>query len=200
MRTLILVPIIHTKHDLGSLLDRTQLEYVARFGLDRWAQHLDAIDGFWDGIHAVITALELPYATVRLYQDGLPVCGKEAEIVKDVAAQGSKNHQLLLQLMQQGCCLMGTEDPVLLLQEYQFHQGALRAGGQGSQREDQSLRLLAERDRFTAARIDATLAVGEIGLLFLGLAHNVAPLLPDDILVRNLLPSLKPTLASGAPP
>lgn len=193
MRTLIVIPIIHTEQDMGSLLVQIKQEYVTRYGHEKWTEHLKSIDEVWIGIRQMIAALELPYASVRLYQDGLPLCGKEADIVKDVAAQGSKNHQLLIELMEQGARLMGTEDPRLLLQEYQFHQGVLGGGSPGyeNQRENQSRRLLSERDRFIAERINATLSAGEIGLLFMGLAHSVEPLLHADILVRHLLPSLR---------
>src|SRR3989304_2957356 len=193
MRTLIVIPIIHTEQDMGSLLERIKQEYVTRYGHEKWTEHLKSIDEVWIGIRQMISALELPYASVRLYQDGLPLCGKEADIVKDVAAQGSKNHQLLVELMEQGARLMGTEDPRLLLQEYQFHQGALGGGSPGheNQREDQSRKLLSGRDRFIAGRINATLSAGEIGLLFVGMVHSVEPLLDADILVRHLLPSLR---------
>ena len=193
MRTLIVIPIIHTEQDMGSLREQVKQEYVTRYGHEKWTEHLKSIDEVWSGIRRMIAALELPYASVRLYQDGLPLCGKEADIVKEVAARGSKNHQLLAELMEQGARLMGTEDPHLLLQEYQFLQGALGGGEQGheSQREDQSRRLLSGRDRFIAGRINATLSAGEIGLLFVGLAHSVEPLLDADILVRHLLPSLR---------
>jgi len=193
MRTLIVIPIIHTEQDMGSLLERIKQEYVTRYGHEKWTEHLKSIDEVWSGIRRMIAALELPYASVRLYQDGLPHCEKEADIVKEVAARGSKNHQLLVELMEQGARLMGTEDPHLLLQEYRFLQGALGGGKQGdeNQREDQSRRLLSGRDRFIAGRINATLSAGEIGLLFLGPAHSVEPLLDADILVRHLLPSLR---------
>lgn len=193
MRTLITIPIIHTEQDMGSLFEQVKQEYVTRYGHEKWAEHLQSIDEVWSGIRRMIVALELPYASVRLYQDGLPLCGKEEDIVKEVAAQGSKNHQLLVELMEQGARLMGTEDPHMLLQEYQFLQGALGRGEQGheNQRVDQSRRLLSERDRFIAGRINATLSAGEIGLLFLGLAHSVEPFLDADILVRHLLPSLR---------
>lgn len=193
MRTLIVIPIIHTEHDMGSLREQIKQEYVTRYGHEKWTEHLKSIDEVWSGIRQMIAALELPYASVRLYQDGLPLCGKEADVVKEVAARGSKNHQLLVELMKQGARLMGTEDPDLLLQEYQFLQGALGGGEQGheKQREDQSRSLLSERDRFIAGRINATLSADEIGLLFLGLAHSVEPLLDADILVRQLLPSLR---------
>ncbi len=193
MRTLIVIPIIHTEQDMGSLLEQIKQEYVTRYGHEKWTEHLKSIDEVWSGIRQMIAALELPYANVRLYQDGLPLCGKEADIVKEVAARGSKNHQLLVELMEQGARLVGTEDPDLLLQEYQFLQGTLGGGEQDheKQREDQSRRLLSGRDRFIAGRINATLSAGEIGLLFLGLAHSVEPLLDADILVRQLLPSLR---------
>lgn len=192
MRTLIVIPIIHSEQDMGSLLEQIKQEYVTRYGREKWTEHLKSIDEVWTGIRQVITALVLPYASVRLYQDGLPLCGKEADIVKDVAAQGSKNHQLLVELMAQGARLTGTEDPRLLLQEYQFHQGAGDGSpGHENQRAQQSRRLLSARDRFIAQRIDSTLAAGEIGLLFLGLAHSVETFLPTDILVRHLLPSLR---------
>jgi len=193
MRTLIVIPIIHTEQDMGSLLEQIKQEYVTRYGHEKWTEHLKSIDEVWSGIRQMIAALELPYASVRLYQDGLPQCGKEADIVKEVAARGGQNHQLLVELMEQGARLMGTEDPDLLLQEYQLHRSALGGGEQGheNQREDQSRRLLSERDRFIAGRINATLLAGEIGLLFLGLAHAAEPLLDADILTRHLLPSLR---------
>ncbi len=195
MRTLIMIPIIHTEQDMGSLLAQVKQEYVARYGHDKWTEHLNSIGEVWSGIRQMIAALELPYASVRLYQDGLPQCGKEADIVKEVAAGGSKNHQILVELMEQGARLMGTEDPQLLIEEYQFLQVALEGGEQAAdrhnQQEDQSRRLLAERDRVIAARINATLSSGEIGLLFLGMAHSVEPLLDANILVRHLLPSLR---------
>lgn len=193
MRTLIVIPIIHTPQDMGSLLGKIRQEYVARHGHEKWSEHLKSIDDVWLGIRQMIAALALPYACVRLYQDGLPVCGKEEEIVREVAAKGGTNHQLLLELMEKGARLMGTEDPNLLLQEYQFHQGT--AGGwslgHSSQRDYQSQKLLSARDRFIAGRIKATLLSGEIGLLFMGMAHSVEKHLDADILVRHLLPSLK---------
>jgi hypothetical protein len=201
MRTLIVIPIIHTEQDMGSLREQIKQEYVSRYGHEKWEEHLESIDEVWSGIRRMIAELQLPYESVRLYQDGLPRCDKEREIVLDVAARGSTNHQLLVELMDQGAHLMGTEDPQLLLQEYQFLQGALGAtpsAEQEAQQTEQSRRLLAARDRFIAGRIGATLSSGEIGLLFLGMAHSVEPLLDHDILVRHLLPSLREHQASAA--
>ena len=192
MRTLVIIPIIHTEQDMGSLLSEIKREYVSRYGLAQWDSHLNSIAEIWDGIRRMILDFDLPYASVRLFQDGLPLCGKEAEIVRDVAARGSKNHQLLAELAGRGARLMGTEDPQLLLQEYQFLQGALRdmQSEEGEQLwKQQSQRLLADRDQFIAARINDTLLPNEIGLLFLGMAHQIEPMLSSDILVRHLLPA-----------
>lgn len=188
MRTLLIIPIIHGEQDMGSLREGVKREYVQRYGQDKWDEHLRTINEVWGGIRAAIEALDLPFEKVKLYQDGLPVCGREGEIVRDVAEQGSRNHRLLLDLMAKGARLIGTEDPQLLLREYQMLQAAM--GGTAPPAEDAGHGLLAERDRSIAARINATLRAGEIGLLFLGLAHEVGPLLDADILVRNLLPSL----------
>lgn len=200
MRTLIAIPIIHTEMDMGSLLDQIKQQYVTRYGEGKWEEHIRTIDEVWVGIRKMIAALDLPFPRVRLYQDGLPLCGKEVDIVKEVAAKGSTNHQLLLELMHSGGQLMGTEDPRLLVQEYEFHRAGLGElkPGQIEQRIDLSRRLLFDRDHFIASRINSTLMAGEVGVLFLGLAHAVAPLLNADIVVQHMLVS--PNELRGKPP
>jgi hypothetical protein len=185
MRTLIVIPIIRAEKDVASLL----------------GERFKSADEVWSGIRSMIAELALPYANVRLYQDALPLCEKEAELVKELAARGSMNHQFLVELMGQGARLMGTEDPHLLLEEYRLLQAASGGGkqGPGNAREGQSQSLSADRERFIAARINATLADSEVGLLFLDPAHSVEPFLDADILVRRLLPSL-PDRPSKAEP
>ena len=46
--------------------------------------------------------------------------------------------------------------------------------------------LLEERDAYIAGRIDSTLAEGETGLLFMGMAHKVVRRLPRDVTVIPL--------------
>ena len=101
---------------------RATLEKAGRAGL---ARKTAAIDQIWTEIEAAIDALPLSFDRVRLYQDGLPVCGREAEIVTELAQAGSRNHQLLLRLMAQGAVLMGTEAGDLLVQEYQLARQSL---------------------------------------------------------------------------
>jgi hypothetical protein len=206
MRLLILVPIIHTEQDMGSFSDQVKQEYVQKYGLAKWEQHIEVIDGLWSGIYQLIyqliEAMALPYAKIRLYQDGLPECGREEELVKEAAGRGSKNHQLLLDLMQKGATLMGTESRDLLMQELTLLRAGLAAPTAPEQADaapaiDEGRKLLAERDHYIAQRINDTLCADEIGFLFLGMAHSVEALLQLDIQVKHLLPSLS---AMGAPP
>jgi hypothetical protein len=126
--------------------------------------------------------LQLDYRRVRIYQDGLPVCGKEEAIVQELAEAGSLNHQLVRELTGRGAVLVGTEDPQLLIREYQLQRRRLGAEANGETppslhgqdaraTSDEAARILAARDRFIAERIAATLQDGETGLLFLGAAH-----------------------------
>ncbi len=197
MRLLLLIPIVHAEADLGSLSGTVKQDYLQQHGVAKWEQHQTAIHGVWAAIdqlvHRVVDAMALPYANVRLYQDGLAESGREAEMVQAVADQGSRNYQLLLELMRKGAQLMGTESPELLVREYELLRptqlGPTGTGPPDAAREV-ARQLLAARDRYIAQRINATLGTGEVGLLFLGLAHAVEPFLARDIQVKNLLPSL----------
>ncbi len=187
-RTLIYLPIIHTQADMGAFQEsvaRATLEKVGRAGLSRKTA---AIDKIWTEIEAAIDALALSFDRVRLYQDGLPVCGREAEIVTELAQAGSRNHQLLLRLMDRGAVLMGTESAELLVQEYQLAKQSLtarppRAAGVAASRRALSEALLQRRDQFMAQRINDTLKDGEAGILFLGMLHSVARYLQPDVKV-----------------
>jgi hypothetical protein len=147
------------------------------------------VNNFWTEIERATENLAPPYERVRIYQDGLPVCGRELEIVTDLAQAGSRNHQLLLKLKQKGAVLMGTEAAELLVEEYQLvkqvfaeemSRGSARQAAQGKTLQDS---LLQRRDRFIGRRISQTLLSGETGLLFVGMLHCVEPWLDQDIQV-----------------
>jgi hypothetical protein len=187
-RTLIYLPIVHTQADMGALKEsvaRATLKKVGRPGLSRKTAALDRI---WTEIEGVIDALALSFDRVRLYQDGLPVCGREAEIVTELARAGSRNHQLLLRLMARGAVLMGTESGDLLVQEYQLAKQSLtarlpRAAGVAAPRRALGEALLKRRDQFMAQRINDSLQPGETGILFLGMLHSVLRHLQPDVKV-----------------
>ena len=121
---------------------------------------------------------------MRVYQDGLPVCGHEQEIVSELAGAGNRNHRLLLKLQARGATLMGTESPELLVEEYQLATAAFASGATvRTEVRQKQLRdtLLEKRDRYIADRINGTLGAGESGILFMGMLHEVAKYLDPDI-------------------
>lgn len=196
MRKLIHIPIIHTQSDMGALAGEIQRLTIEKLGLQEWERSVRAVGQLWMIIRQTIEAMDLSYPQMRLYQDGLPNCGREVEIVTDVAQAGSPNHQLLLELMEKGATLVGTEDPELLLEEYQLIQQVLDARDLGETEQveirQQALSqvLLARRDQYIAQRINDTLREGETGVLFLGLLHGLEGRLAEDIHI--VYPILRP--------
>jgi hypothetical protein len=87
-------------------------------------------------------------------------------LVADMARAGSPNHRLLELLREKGAVILGTESLGLLLEEYQAVKDR-RASPELLRRS------LEARDRYIAGRIGETLADGEIGILFIGAAHDV---------------------------
>ncbi|MBI4487547.1 MAG: hypothetical protein HY694_00555 [Deltaproteobacteria bacterium] len=187
MRRLIYVPIVHSEADFGSLTHNLRKRYIDRFGLSGWRQRIKGIDALWEEIRRRVLALEIDFHKVRVYQDGLPVCGRELEIVQDLARQGSKNHLLLMELAERGASIMGTEDAQLLLEEYLRLRDGLGRDGKAADRVGRSEDLLSCRDLYIAKRISATLRKGETGILFIGLLHKVDEKLSQDMEISYLL-------------
>jgi hypothetical protein len=190
MRRLIHIPIIHTSADLGSLSTVVQAHYTKVCGKVSWNQREDVVKALWSDIRAGLDALRLDASKTRIYQDGLPICGFEEKIVRELANAGSSNHQLILRLMDRGAILMGTEDSRLLLEEYEMQKRHLaQEVGKTSPSKDLKDRMdgvLKARDLFIADRIAATLEEGEVGLLFLGALHRLDPMRSSEIQVETL--------------
>jgi len=213
MKSVVLIPVIHSAADLGSLAESVREHYLTRYGPAAWGRREQAVAAIWAEIARRIDRLGLDYGKTRIYQDGLPVCGQELGIVEKLAAAGSTNHQIVLDLVHRGAALVGTEDPRLLIREYQMHREQLGAGQPGGVagmpgamptsswacdehgHEDvamppgpsaEAVALLEARDRFIAQRIAETLQDGQTGLLFLGAAHRIDGLMSPDILVYPL--------------
>ena len=194
------VPIIHTQADMGGLGDAFKRALVGKLGEQWWELNLNLVDQIWTAIETALASLNLRYELVRIYQDGLPVCGHELRIVTELARAESRNHQLLLRLHQRGATIMGTESAQLLVEEYQLAQQLL-ADSQSSARPGTgeptlARALLNRRDEFIAARINATLKTRETGIVFLGLLHSLAGKLAPDIQVTSLLTEPGPAALS----
>ncbi len=195
-RQLVWVPIVHTREDLGRLGAQVEEAFVRRMGRSRWEAHQNSVEALWERIQRRIEEMKLDLHRVRLYQDGLPVCGQEESIVRELSTQGSRNHQLLADLIDRGATLVGTESPQLLIQEYQLNRRILGEAPGGSLPRsraeairDEAARLLESRDRFIADRIVETLQPGETGLVFLGMLHSLKGRLPANIALTVLRPT-----------
>jgi len=186
-RTLLYFPIIHTQADMGALSESVRKVTLQKLGERVWRQKINLVKRFWSDVENILNKLSLSYAQTRVYQDGLPVCGKELDIVTELAMKGSPNHQILVRLMEKGATVMGTESAELLIEEYHLIKKILETGDvkdaiaiEVRQKAASDL-LLKKRDEFIAARIDQTLQARETGILFLGMLHNISALLPEDM-------------------
>jgi len=191
LRSLLYVPIIHSQSDMGSLGLAIDQASASMVGENRWERHKDIVARLWDVIEDYLASVDA--TNLKIYQDGLAAereLGRR--VVEEAARRGSKNHQIVLSLMNRGAEVRQTEDLSLLLEEgRQIIQATQRGvGGQDPQDkrayEHQKQVLTDQRDRFVADRINTTLREGEIGLLFMGAYHNVLPLLAKDILVTQV--------------
>lgn len=189
--------------DSGSALARETRNLV---GKQRWEAHCNTVEGFWENIASYLE----PYdpCLLKLYQDGMPVGDAlGGRIAEKAAARGSRNYQLLLKLIDKGAELRKTEDAALLVQEHEN----IRRGLENPQSSPQTRSCRAEQERLTEARdrtiahaVNSTLREGEIGVLFVGAAHDVCRHLDRDIQVeevkrRDSLRAYLAALISGDP-
>jgi hypothetical protein len=193
MRKLILIKIVHTSADMGSMGEGLIKEGVAKIGKEKWLENQRKIENFWNELENEIDALGLDYSRTRIYQDGLP-CGDELglRIVRETAEKGSRNYQIVRKLIERGAKIEATESSQLLRKEYEHIKAIisstdLREKAEAMERYEMLKdKLIQERDSFIAKAIDSTLKNDETGLLFIGAAHNVIPLLAKDIEVKSL--------------
>jgi len=186
---------------MGSLrkpLEKVKVSIAGKQGPARGAW---LVNKAWDEIERVVDELPISAGKVRVYQDGLPVCGIELKLIAELAKAGSRNHCLIQRLVERGAIPMGTESTELLLEEYELAVATLAPRGPRnalrSADREKSLgeSLLERRDRFIGARINSTLADGETGILFLGMLHAVEPYLDRDIAVVH--PTRQPQATSS---
>jgi hypothetical protein len=184
-RSLIYVPVLHSPGDMGSLAGSIPqpTDYGAQVGR------------YWDAIESDFLAMHRRWQETRLYQDGLP--DTRADIVARIVADvDSPNYRLLRWLASRGATVVGTEDPILLQEEYELLKASVTDEAARQAYAARAAGLLESRDRYIATRIGETLPSAGTGVLFIGLQHDAVRILPPDIQVsslrscRELLPSI----------
>ena len=189
MRKLLYVPIIHSESDLGSLGPALERRSASLCGEKRWAEHKETVSRFWQSVADYLQSLGTP---LKIYQDGLAADGELGRrVIEEGASMGSRNHQLILDLIEKGAEIRKTEEASLLIQEYESISRL--AVGEPSETisshhssRGQSRRLTEERNRFIAKTINESLRDGETAVLFLGAYHSVLSYLAKDIVVQQL--------------
>ena len=95
-------------------------------------------------------------------------------------------------LIERRAKIEATESPELLRKEYEHIKAIISSTDLREKAEVMEKyemlkdKLIHERDAFIAKAIDSTLKNDETGILFIGAAHNVIPLLAKDIEVKSL--------------
>jgi hypothetical protein len=193
MRKLIIIRIVHAPTDMGSAGAGLEKAGISTLGRQRWLENQKKIENFWQELEAEVEGLGLDNEKLRIYQDGLPCAGALGErIVRETAAKGSKNYQIVQKLMDRGAKIEATESADLLRLEFGYIKALLEAKTDEERRTAEERynqvkdKLLEDRDLFIAGAIDATLKEGETGLLFIGASHNVLPKIAGDIEVKCL--------------
>jgi len=219
MRKLLIIPIVHNAADLGRLEHRLEQIKRATMPRERIEASRKQVARFWGELRVAIESWQLDFSKVVVFQDALPLApathvGLEIKIVKELAAVGSANHQLLEWLHEHGASILGTESPELLVAEYSLVRKQLGMAENPSSNQEtprilettaeaaeiaaQLADLLNRRDQFIAARIDTTLEQDQTGIILIGMLHHVEKWLPDDIEVDFPIGQPKPTIVGQA--
>ena len=191
MRTLIVVPVIHTSADLGSLAKEVNRRGIAYLGEELWKEHIKTVEGFWDVVSHYFDSIDV--SGMKIYQDGMIAGGEVGQkIVEEGARSGSKNYELIARLLQRGAILFKTEDFKLVKRE----RDRLLAITQAKSLHEKLIafikyklvknRLLNKRDKFIAGRVDETLNQDETGIIFIGAYHNIKDRLPKDVRIMEI--------------
>lgn len=180
MRILYYVSMIHTPQESGTLKDKMIAARRQTHGNIHTKIFLKQIQSYWKEVERKIqgAGLHRPETASRLhiFIDGLP--HTDESLVKKVVEKsiGLKIPMYIIaeKLQRKGAKIHGTENVELLLQEYKYQKDNLEKTMRTRKSQPQKAKkLLEDRDRAIAERIDQVVPENEIGLLFIGAAHDV---------------------------
>lgn len=173
---LIIIYLAHSYADFGSL--RGKVPFNEEY--DRM------VSQYWREVSGYVRNLPVDFSQLRIYQDGLPDVSAE-KVAKIVNETQTPNYDFLRWLREQGACILGTESPKLLLEEYRSLQAIFNAPSEALKKAarweymKKGKWLLEGRDVYIAQRIKETLPEGGTGILFIGLAHEVKRFLEKEV-------------------
>jgi len=190
MRTLHLVPMIHSDPDLGEAAEQIRTTREKLFGTERLVRHEEVVATFWERVESWLQSLDA--SRVKIYQDGMVEGGEIGRhIVGELASKGSPNFTCISRLMSAGAEIRKTEDLPLIRKEYSLTVNLIRARSLVQKiihlllARLQKRGLLKKRDRYIAHQINTTLQEEELGVLFIGAYHQAHEHLAPDIQVAQ---------------
>ncbi len=183
MRRLIYIPIVHTDADMGSLASTLEQSTAALCGKERWERHKATAAKFWQMVSDYLETLDVK--NLKVYQDGFVSDGNPGKkIIEEGVRRGSKNYEIILNLLNRGAEVISTEDMALLQEEYRYISQIIKAETPSQRKlaykeyESRKSQLTIERDNFIARTINETLEDGEWGSYSWGLTMMSFLILP----------------------
>jgi len=214
---------VHMEEDTGTIKDVLTQESVKIFGTKKWQKHLDEVRKSWDEIHDYVIDLMsngVDPSKSRIYQDGVPnsddalsyfekggikntLSGDEILLnifIKPAAEKGSKNYQIVKELIQKGVVLEGRDSLELLTKELEYVLSIRNAKTKGEALKyaalykDAKKKMTKERDSYIAEQINKSLLEGYVGLAFFGAGHSIVDKL-DKCIDVTLVEKFKDTIS-----
>lgn len=179
---------VHSPGEFGSLGKCVMQAHAEVYGTDELEKFLEKIEEYWDEVRKRIITAGLyghKASPLHIFVDGLPNAAEDTvhKVVEDlIASKKIPAYRIIARLQKYGAKVHGTENIQLLLEEYKYYKG-LSEGKSGDAAESAQTRLTA-RDTAIALRIQEVMTSdNDIGILFIGRAHDVIGKLPDDFTV-----------------
>ena len=193
MRKLIVVRIVHAPSDMGSASEGLEKSGISTMGRQRWEENQKKIERFWQELETEVEDLGLEWRSCASTRTACPAPGLLGErIVRETAAKGSRNYQIVQKLMDRGAKIEATESADLLRQEYGYIKALLEAKTDeervaAEERYNQVKdKLLEERDLFIARSIDCLFKGGRDRTALHWSLSQRAPKIAGDIEVKCL--------------
>jgi len=186
-RKLIIVPIFHASEEVLTklMLYRKSRSKPKLQEMPKWE---DLTRSFWRSVRLrLLETIESENPKkIKVYQDSADAIWTKNFL--RTASKFSENYAILLELAEMGATLLKTESRKLL-----DRTGSLIKSLNITENEEEidklflNLRRLSKkRDKWISKNIDKTLAKDELGILFIGVAHEVEKHLPKDIQVKKI--------------
>lgn len=178
MRTLTIIPVIHTSEEFGSLKQEVVSAHERAFGKTLSEEFFTDVRSYWEEVQRRIVCAGYAHPSLaeklHIFIDSLPNSDNRAiveQMIRDLHEKKIPMYGIAVMLQEHGARIHGTEDIVALMNDYRYWKSV--AEGKPADRAKE-IQMLEERDRAIAERINTVVPQKEHALLFIGGFHDVA--------------------------